>query len=144
MSSSFSYIPKVLSYTFLSVVPPSLAFYLYSSNSRSEHFKSLTETALPDSVVTISDMYVDAAAPGDIIMFKRKCHNCATPLAALACLAQQKLTGSQQYDHFGIVVPGESTYSKPNILEATPNGILSLIYQTDYVSHVQAVSSYYL
>ena len=58
-------------------------------------------------------------------MFKRRCHTCVTPLAALACYAQSKITDKSTYDHFGIVVPGSTPYSNPNILEATSQGIVS-------------------
>ncbi|GMH89953.1 hypothetical protein TL16_g11618 [Triparma laevis f. inornata] len=121
---SSAYIPKALLYTFAAIAPPSLTFYLYSSSTRSNHISSLQETALPSSVVTIGDMYVDSAAPGDVLMFKRRCHTCVTPLAALACLAQQAVLKKDTYDHFGIVVPGETTYSTPKLLEATANGVV--------------------
>mmetsp|Transcript_2073 Transcript_2073/g.4196 ORF Transcript_2073/g.4196 Transcript_2073/m.4196 type:complete len:307 (-) Transcript_2073:38-958(-) len=120
--STLQQVPKVLGFLTLVTIPPSLLQHYYATTTMSSHKQAIDETALPSSVQTTMDMYVDAALPGDIIMFKRSCHKCASsPLAALACYAQQSPTSRDKFDHFGILVPGPEKYSNPMILEATPS-----------------------
>jgi len=106
----------------MATVPPSLIQHYYATSTKTSHHETINETALPSSVVTTMDMYVDAALPGDVVMFKRSCTKCASsPLSALACMAQQSPTSREKYDHFGILVPGTEKYSNPMVLEATPS-----------------------
>eukprot|EP00518_Triparma_eleuthera_P018568 CAMPEP_0197546610 /NCGR_PEP_ID=MMETSP1320-20131121/1157_1 /TAXON_ID=91990 /ORGANISM="Bolidomonas sp., Strain RCC2347" /LENGTH=144 /DNA_ID=CAMNT_0043106193 /DNA_START=101 /DNA_END=532 /DNA_ORIENTATION=- len=109
----------------LTVSIPTTIWYYTAQTSRSSHHSSLLETSLPPNVVTVSDMYVDSALPGDVLAFKRRWHRCAaSPLAAAACVAQQKpfKKGEEEhYDHFGIIIPGETAYSPVRVLEATPS-----------------------
>jgi hypothetical protein len=121
-STTLQQAPKVIALLTLITVPPSIAQHYYATSTRSTHHAAIEETALPSSVQTTMGMYIDAALPGDIVMFKRSCHKCATsPLASLACLAQQSPGSNENYDHFGILVPGPEKYSNPMILEATPS-----------------------
>ena len=68
MSSSIS--PLRFAFTSVATIAiPTTSWYFSAQQSRAEHFSKLEETSLPDSVVTISDMYVDAAEPGDVVAF---------------------------------------------------------------------------
>ena len=100
---------------------------------------------------SLDDLLMEKVMPGDILLFDRRCHLCQTPLAALACLSNQKFlvgddnndynnygnnavmgNNSGRFDHVGVVVPHPDKDSmndpdpEPYLLEYTPqDGIVA-------------------
>jgi len=72
------------------------------------------------NVQSIDDLMIEKCQPGDVVLFDRRCHNCAAgPIAAFACIVgksflcnekgsggNNKLVDIGTFEHAGIVVPG--------------------------------------
>eukprot|EP00566_Odontella_aurita_P020017 CAMPEP_0113553022 /NCGR_PEP_ID=MMETSP0015_2-20120614/15382_1 /TAXON_ID=2838 /ORGANISM="Odontella" /LENGTH=291 /DNA_ID=CAMNT_0000454045 /DNA_START=121 /DNA_END=996 /DNA_ORIENTATION=- /assembly_acc=CAM_ASM_000160 len=78
-----------------------------------------TKIRIP-SVQTIDDLMVEKCKPGDVLLFDRRCHKCASgPMASFSCLVARGLLCGEdkgatrsvetgKFDHCGVVVPGDT------------------------------------
>jgi len=106
---------------------------------RKQHAHSVETRVRIPNVQTLDEIIIEKIQPGDLLLFDRKCDKCASgPLSAAACiLAKASICGQShhtsegsQFDHVGIVVPGNITKSYDEgsdllLLETTPNGIVA-------------------
>mmetsp|Transcript_1867 Transcript_1867/g.4013 ORF Transcript_1867/g.4013 Transcript_1867/m.4013 type:complete len:312 (+) Transcript_1867:207-1142(+) len=117
---------------------PILYWYKSALDDRSAKAEEVRTKVRIPNVQTIDDLMVEKCHPGDVLLFDRRCHKCATgPVAAMSCLVGRSLLCGDDkgghrnvdtglFDHCGIVVPGTGStkaerYDPSNLLllEAT-------------------------
>mmetsp|Transcript_28740 Transcript_28740/g.61541 ORF Transcript_28740/g.61541 Transcript_28740/m.61541 type:complete len:312 (+) Transcript_28740:112-1047(+) len=123
-----------------SALVPAIPILYWAHDAKSKRvqreYEVSTKLRIP-SVQTVDDLMMEKCQPGDVILFDRRCELCASgPSSAVACLLGKWILCDEEdgtrsveggnYEHCGIVVPGESTapgaQHDPNnlcLLEAT-------------------------
>jgi len=121
------------------VVPtvPVMAWWKWASDDRHQRLESVRTKVRVPNVQTVDDLLIETCKAGDVILFDRRPHKCATgPGAALACILSKlilcpddpnRVVEIGTFDHVGLIVPGfvknASDALDPGnllILEATP------------------------
>lgn len=124
------------------------AWWYWARQERDQKAKAYLRSAerfagLAGSQDTFDLLISEKCRPGDVLLFDRRCENCAAgPWEALHCLLSKGLLTDPsdgyrcveegRFDHIGLIVPGyvtkkEDEYDSTNLLllEATPSGIVA-------------------
>jgi len=110
---------KVSASLLVPAVPIGGWYYKAIGNRKVKQKEVRTRVRVPN-VQSIDDLMIEKCQPGDVVLFDRRCHNCAAgPIAAFACIVgksflcnekgsggNNKLVDIGTFEHAGIVVPG--------------------------------------
>ena len=124
------------------VVPgiPVLVWWRSATVDRALRAEEVRTKVRVPNVQTVDDLMVEKCHAGDVLLFDRRCHKCASgPVTAFSCLTGRSLLCGDEkggyshvetgrFDHCGVVVPGPvnseaDRYDPSNLLllEATPS-----------------------
>jgi len=107
------------------VVPtiPIAAWYYSALEERRKKTKEVRTRVRVPNVETVDDLMIEKCRPGDVVLFDRRCHNCAAgPMAAFSCIVGKqflcddrgrtnRLADIGSFEHVGIIVPGTTSDS---------------------------------
>lgn len=144
MASRKATVLKMAACVVVPSIPIGVWFYSATQDRKAKQEEVRTKVRVPN-VQTIDDLMIEKCKPGDVILFDRRCHKCASgPLAAFSCVLGKtflcdddkkkgvKRVETGAFEHAGIVVPGlykkKSDALDPSnllLLEATPNGVVA-------------------